>query len=229
MAIFLFSLWFSLGAQAAVCPAEQILGEGIVGSRFSTVALGCVVQISPREKPDLRYREFWIDERGRFMVFVSVSADDAAIATGTRSYFLFPRKNVPAIQTRDNGDLALQLPSGQAAVFAKANARMASFPGNFSESNELSLENQGGFELQSFPGIRLDTGWMVGDQAYKNPQGSSVFSDAANRHCTIRNDEFFFYENMYYNEPNLRFPTDPALADFLKGRCPDLDLTPLGV
>ncbi|MGZ3706562.1 MAG: hypothetical protein ACXWP1_12530, partial [Bdellovibrionota bacterium] len=198
----IFSLLFlltSLPAPAAApCPAAQVIGSGIVASRFATVALGCVVQVTPRFKPELRYRDFWIDERGRFLVFTSVPGDDLDKATGTRTYFLFPRRQIPGFSLKENGDLSLLLGTGQEAVFAGADARLLSFPGDFSVAGEASLENQGGVEINSFSGIWLDAGWLVGGQSYKNPQGLSTISDARGQKCGVRNDEFFFYENMYY-------------------------------
>jgi hypothetical protein len=212
---------------ASPCSAEQIIDEGTVASRFATVALGCVVQITPRQKPEMRYRDFWIDERGRFLVFVSVPGDDLDKATGTRTYFLFPRKQVPSFKLREDGNISLYLSTGQESVFSGLDSHLVSFPGEFTEDNAVNLENQGGLELKSFQGIRLDAGWMVGSQSYKDPQGHSIFSDAHNQKCEIRNDEFFFYESMYYNEPNLRFPDDASLAEFLKNRCPNIDLASL--
>lgn len=217
-------------AQAASqCTADQVIGNGIVASRFQTVAYGCLVQITPRAKPNMLYREYWIDDRGRFMVFTSTPGDDVDRVTGTRTYFLFPRKQLPSIRGVAQGELAFTLPSGQTIGFSESDAKLSAFPGEFAEDKNINLENQGGLEIQSFDGIRLDAGWMIGSQTYKNPKGRSTFSDAHNQKCEIQNDEFFFYENMYYSEPNLRFPEDESLKKFLKSRCPNLDLTPLQV
>ncbi|MGZ3693823.1 MAG: hypothetical protein ACXWQO_06455 [Bdellovibrionota bacterium] len=224
----LFLLLSVLPAQAATpCTSEQVLGEGVVASRFSTVALGCVVQVTPRQKPEMRYREFWIDERGRFMVFVSVPGDDLDKATGTRTYFLFPRKQLPAFTLLANGNLSFNLGTGQSAIFGATDAQLMSFPGEFTLDSAVNLENQGGLEIKSYNGIWLDAGWVVGSQSYKDPKGSSVLSDSHNQKCSIRNEEFFFYENMYYNEPNLRYPDDASLAKFLGERCPNLDTSAL--
>ena len=78
----LFAL-LTLQAHAAPspCTSEQILGEGVVASRFNTVALGCVVQVTPRSKPGLLYREFWFDERGRLLVFSSIPGEDLEKST----------------------------------------------------------------------------------------------------------------------------------------------------
>ena len=215
-------------AQAASkCTPDQVIGNGVVASRFLTVAYGCLVQITPRAKPNMLYREYWIDDRGRFMVFTSTPGDNVDLVTGTRTYFLFPRKQLPSIRGVAEGELTFTLPSGQPIEFNEADASLSAFPGLFSEDKKVSLDNQGGLEIQSFNGIRLDTGWMIGSQTYKNPNGISTFSDAHNAKCEIRNDEFFFYENMYYTEPNLRYPEDESLKKFLKACCLNLDLTPL--
>jgi len=224
----ILSLFVSLNAFAATndCPADQVIGAGFVANRFDTVAYGCMVQVTPQQKPDMLYREYWLDERGRFMVFVSVPGDDLDQATGTRTYFLFPRQTTPVLLLAQNGDLTVSLGAGE-AVFAAKTAQLQSLPGQIQVASQISLENQGGLEITSFKGLVMDAGWKVGTQSYKDPAGLSVFTDAGNHKCQIKNDEFFFYENMYYGEPNLKYPDDASLAEFLKTRCPNLDLSPL--
>jgi hypothetical protein len=217
----LVMLSFSSAQASTSCTSEQTIHENLVASRFLTTGLGCVAQVTPVQKPDLVYREYWIDERGRFMVFNSMAGPDET-STGTRSYFLFPRKRIPAFALKENGDLSFALMSGHEAVFRKEDARLASFPGEFTEAKEISMENNGGLELKSFPGILLDTGWMLGSQAYKKPLGTAIFSDEKNHRCVVLNNEVFFYEEMYYGEPNLRYVLDDRLAEFLQTRCPQL-------
>jgi hypothetical protein len=113
-------------------------------------------------------------------------------------------------------------------VFSEAGARLQSFPGKFKEDSAVNLENQGGLEIQSFNGIRLDSGWKKGGEAYKNPEGMSVFSDAHNKTCQIKNKEFFFYDDINETpEPIQKYPDDKSLEQFLQERCPNLDLSPL--
>lgn len=224
LGVFTFSL--SVSAYTTDCTGEQVIGSGIVASRYHTAEYGCLLHITPRAKPDMLYREFWIDNRGRFMVFVSVPGEDMSKFTGTRSYYLFPRLHVSSFQLLGNGDLALKTHTDHEVVF-NSNARLKNFPGQVLEDSVINLQNNGGFEIQSFQGIRLDFGWKVGTEAYKDPAAKAKFYDAHNVSCEIRNDEFFFYENMLYTEPNLRFPDDAGLAKFLKARCPALDVSPL--
>ena len=216
---------FQVQAAPSPCTAEQIVGRGVVASRFNTVALGCVVQVTPRSKPNLQYREFWFDERGRMLVFSSIPGEDIDKATGTRTYFIFPRRELLSFSALENGDLSLRLATGDDAVFTADEARLSSFPGQFSEERQVSLDNRSGVELSSFHGILLDAGWKTGGEAYKDPDGISMLSDEHNHKCAIRNNEFFFYVNMYYSEPNLVYPQDAELEKFLSKRCPNLDLS----
>jgi hypothetical protein len=214
-------------AEVTDCPANQVIAGDVIASRFNTVSLGCVVQVTPRVKTNLLYREYWMDERGRLLVFTSVPGDNPDTASGTRTFFIFPRQQKPAFAVTEAGDLSLTLVTGEPAVFKGASARLQSFPGVFKEDSAINLDNHGGLEIKSFKGIILDAGWMVGSEAYKNPQGSSTLTDAHDQKCEIQNDEFFFYDNMYYSEPNLRFPDDESLSEFLKQRCPNLDVSAL--
>jgi hypothetical protein len=226
--LFIFSSMISLQARAWLpCEYSFVKANGSWSARFATVGLGCVVQMTPKEKPEMRYREYWFDERGRFLVYSSIGEGDPLLFSGTRSYFLFPRKQQLSVALNNEGRPTVTLASGDQIVFSEDNGRIVSFPGEFTESEDVTFENLGGVEIKAFKGIVLDSGWKVGVEAYKSPEAHSFFVDESGRKCLVRNNEVFFYENMYYGEPNLTYPDDASLATFLKARCPELDVSRL--
>lgn len=196
-------------------------------SRLATTALGCLVWVTPMKKPDLTYREYLFDERGRFLVYTSTPGPDTT-STGYRSYFLFPRKQNPDFRVADDGSLAVTLSTGQTMTFSTETSRIRSFPsGLFTESPEIRLDNGSGVELQSTGGIFLDAGYRIGTISYADLNAAAVFHDSKGNVCAIRIGEVFSNINTYYGEPNFLFPTDRELAAFLARRCPDLDISPL--
>lgn len=209
------------------CDYRQRTQGGTVANRFETTALGCVVQITPLDKPNLRYREYWFDERGRLLVYTSINGPDAT-STGYRSYFLFPRRRNPDFRIENDGSIAVTLSTGELMRFSTDTTRIQAFPsGIFTESPEISLNNGSGVELRSTGGILLDSGYRIGGISYSDLGAPAVFHDNKGHSCAIRNGEAFSNINTYYGEPNFIFPTDGALADFLAKRCPDLDISSL--
>lgn len=211
----------------AGCDYRQQIQAKTVLNRFATTALGCVVQVTPFNKPDLVYRDYWFDERGRFLVYTSTSGPDAT-STGYRSYFLFPRRRNPDFEIAADGGITVTLSTGEIMRFSADTTRILSFPGgSFTELPEISLENGGGVELHSTGGIFLDTGYRIGTVSYSNLNAPAVFKDGKGHDCRIRNGDVFSNVNTYYGEPNFIFPTDKELAGFLARRCPELDLSSL--
>jgi len=209
------------------CPYAQSISDNTVANRFFTVSAGCLLQITPLEKPNLLYREYVFDERGRFLVFNSVPGPYET-STSRRNFFLFPRRQVPSYRLEADGSVTATLSTGQEISFLAHSTRIASFPGvRFTENTEVSLDAGGGVELESFPGILLDTGWKIGASAYLDPAGSSYFQDSAGRKCQVANREIFNYADAIYDEPLFLFQTDESLAHFLRDRCPELDRSAL--
>lgn len=191
-------------------------------SRFYTLSLGCLVNVTPLDKPGLAYREYYFDERGRFLDFHS-QAGDYETSTANHAYFLFPRHQYPSFQLLADGSIAVTLASGQTALVSGAEPRILSFPGNsFSEPAGNGLGSGDFLSLQRFPGLVLDAGWKVGTYAYYGRAGSSTFRDAQGAECRVGNGELFDYDHILYSEPTFLFETDEKLAAFLAGRCPNL-------
>jgi hypothetical protein len=206
--------------------SQEISGDTVV-NHFFTLSIGCLVQVTPLNKPELHYREYVFDERGRFLVFNSLPGDYET-ATGRRNFFFFPRKQPPSFVLGSDGNPVVTLSSGQEVTFNAASARIAAFSGvQFTENPAVTLDDQGGVEIQRFPGILLDTGWKIGGPAYHDALGSSTFRDPAGKTCTVKNEEIFDYKDAIYDEPLFKYQTDKELELYLSRRCPLLDTSSL--
>lgn len=227
MFILLIQVVFSLSALAAQqCPYNQSISNEAVANRFYTVSMGCLVSVTPLHKPDLVYREYYFDERGRFLVFDSV-AGPAETATGYKSYFLFPRKNEPNFDVQANGNISVLLANGEKADFSSSSSRIIQIAGGeFSESANPQIHEQA-FELKSYRGIWLRSGWAMGKAAYLDAERNSTFADQDGHTCEVKNTEIFDYVNMIYSEPVFYFQSDLKLAEFLKSRCPTIETSSL--
>ena len=222
-ALLAISLLGSTGsAWGTGCGYEQAMTAGTIVNRFATTGLGCTLQLTPIAKPHQIYREFWLDERGRFLVVSSVEGP-AETSVGYRTFFLFPRRGLPRFSLLPDGNVRIVTASGRAMTFAAADASLKSVDGGtFSSDPRINLENDGGIELQ-IPQLVIDSGFSVGTVSYADPARKSVVRDALGATCTVRNDELFSNEGTYGGEPNFRFHTDELLAIFLRSRCPGLN------
>jgi hypothetical protein len=209
------------------CAYKSEIYNGTAVSRNFTVAYGCLLTVTPLEKPELLYREYYFDERGGFTIFTSTPGNYET-ATGKRTYFLFPRKGVPDFSA-GRELLYVQSPWGGNVMFLTEPTILV--PAGditiYQPSRTISLADNGGIEIVSSTKIVLDAGWKIGGTAYHDPKGHSIFRDAHNNACEVGNTEIFDYKDAIYDEPLIQFQTDPELEAFLSRRCPKLDLTPL--
>jgi hypothetical protein len=227
--MYILAMWiFSNVALAALpgmdCPDTQAVVGKTVVNEFFTIADGCTLWITPQDKPNLLYREYFFDERGRFRIYDSTPGDYET-ASGSRAYFLFPRKQLPTFTvSADKNEVIATLGSGGTIRFRTDTTRISAFPGvAFSESPDIRLDNQGGVEILSYPGILLDTGWKLGGVGYTDSVAKATFRDGKGHACVVTNNEIFDYKDAIYDEPLFMFQTDPELKEFLSKRCPELD------
>jgi hypothetical protein len=214
----------SFSARAVQCEYKQEISGKMVASRFYTLSLGCVVVVTPQNKPDLIYREYYFDERGRFMIFDS-QPGEYETSTATQSYFLFPRRQEPDFQLLTDGSFQVTMSSGRQIVISAQEPKIVDFPGaTFSEPSDFGLKPQDFLSIQSYPDLLMDSGSVVGGTAYGlgHSQNLSTFRDSAGNSCAIKNAELFDYTHILYSEPTFLFDTEQKLTDFLTKRCPQL-------
>lgn len=188
----------------------------------------CTVGVVPVNS-DLRYREYLFSSSGLFMVFISTEGPEVT-STGSRSFFLFPRKGSVSFEIVEGKagakEIEIQASNGARVRFSDETMRMTEFTGmKFTESREISLTNYGGFEFVSFTGLLLDSGWKVFGTSFADPARGSLFRDSRGEICPVSNHELFTYSN----EVSFTYAADSELAAFLKTQCPALDLSGLAL
>lgn len=214
------------------CPTSQILSGKYMVNTFFTRSWGCLIQITPIDKPDMTYREYIFDEGGRLLVFNSTTGPFET-ATGMRVFYLFPRKYIPAARVVDK-KIEIFMSNGSVAKIPDTSFWIESIQGiSFFDDQKIGLDAQGGFEITNYDQVYLDTGWKIGGQAYRDPLGKATFVDSKNQKCEVNNFEIFVYaENESRGpfvkddspEPYLLYQSDESLYEFLQLRCPTLKL-----
>ncbi len=209
------------------CQSTQTIKNSTIVNQFFTTSSGCLLWITPVKNQDAPYREYYFDERGGFRIFNSLPGDYAT-STGSRNFFLFPRRQVPTYRLDQDGSIIATLSTGKSVTISSRATRIQSFEGvGFHEAPEISLTNSGGLEILSYFAVYLDTGWSVGNVAYHGAQGQSVFHDQNGQACRVTNAEIFDYQDAIYGEPLFKFQDDASLTAFLKSRCPQIDTASL--
>lgn len=204
--------------------SEQTWGAGSL--KISSVVLGngdCAVSILPNSS-GLHFREFLFSSSGLFKVFISTEGPEKT-STGSRNYFLFPRKQgLGFVENSSGSEFSVVLSNGEAARFSTLTGALLGVSGSVvTEDPRVALDNYGGVEFKSVSGVLLDTGWQIYDPAFDRKDRQSLFRDSKGNYCPVINSEIFSYSG----EPQLKFATDAELAVFLRARCPTLDLSAL--
>lgn len=198
-------------------------GEVQINRQWDINSGTCFIDIHPRYAPTLKYRDYYFDNQGHFMVFNSYGDGPEQQMTGVRDFFLFPIINdYPDYSIEKNGDVRVKMVSGHEIVFSAKNFKIVSFtPGQFSEKT-LSSQNKGGVEIKPNQGFWLDAGFAKGYSRLSQPQlTSKIYSTKmANSSCDVKNSELFNYAAN--GEYDLKFKK-MDLVDFLKSKCPTLN------
>jgi hypothetical protein len=174
------------------------------------------------------YRAYSFSERGLFQVFNHYDYPGVTeeMANGSRSFFLFPRKQIPTFKTPDSsGNIQVITSSGEAIDVLPAGPRMetaASSALQVSEASDIDPTNSGGVSVTLSPSAQmllLDTGFSIDGVAFTQPNGVSTFIDSIGGKCALINSELFSFSD---DDADLKFRTDAALYEYLKNACPQL-------
>lgn len=225
--IFTSLLFTNLLAQAEFTKAKcehALLGSGEVQvNRQWDVTTGtCFIDIHPRNVVNYKYRDYYFDNHGHFMVFNSYGDGPDTAMTGARDYFLFPIvEDYPDFSVEENGDVVVKMVSGHRFRISGKDFSIVSItPGSFVEKT-LSPTNRGGVEINLEAGFWFDGGFKKGASPMANRQGISTINSSISpgRSCILANQDFLNYTNG--GDYSFRFQKD-QLVDFLKVKCPDL-------
>lgn len=206
------------------CSYEQhIIGPWVFNRQF-TVGDGCLVQVTPLEKPNLQYREYVFDQWGRMLVFNSTPGQDYATSTAQRNFFLLPVRQAPTLK-REGDVMIVTMASGIQVEFGGASILPKSRTPGFElrETGGVDLNPGGGLEITAFPEFLLDTGWALGGRAYLQSEARSGLSYQGGRVCLALNRNLFILKDPFTGEafyqPRLRCDQSECLQNYLRDAC----------
>lgn len=191
--------------------------------QLKNVSGACALSIIDLESSglnDLHYRNYLFTSAGLFFVFVSDDDGPQSTSTGSRTFHLFPRLNVPYFYQLPNSDyLYVVLSSGDKVVFSQKTGDIASGVGiAFNIDPNINLNNAGGVEIVNTNGIILDSGWALGYMATEDYFRKSTFRRNHFADCSFINIKLF--EPVGGDNMEFRFKTDSELNSLLAENCP---------
>lgn len=194
-------------------------GDVQIQRDYDEVTRNCFISIHPMSVSDLKYRDFYFNNDGLFMVFNSYGEGNSSSTTATRSFYLFPKLNdYPDFSIEENGDVLVKTVSDHYFLFdAKAFKIKSVSPGSFTEK-PLSKNNKGGVEIKLISGFWLDVGFKMGGMAEENKKGTTVATGSKKGQCTLKNTDLFDYSQAANYEYSFLYEGE-AMSLFLKNRC----------
>ncbi len=200
---------------------EKVLtasGDVLIQRDYDENSRSCFISIHPMDVVDLKYRDYYFDNAGLFMVFNSYGDGPNSTMTGTRGFYLFPQvQDYPDYSIESNGDVRIQTVSGHEIVFDSKKLKIKSFVGGTFTEKILSSKNQGGTEIKPGSGFYLDIGFKLGGLNNENSKNTTQAIGSKSGQCALKNIEIFHYDLGQYSNPLLY--TGKKLELFLQKRC----------
>jgi hypothetical protein len=223
MKCFVFGVAFLMAMAArAACVEKYEVFDG-TQIQVSQGSDACYFTVSPRDVPNLVYRDFLFDSNGDFMIFNSYGQGPESTSTAAREFYFFPRpeSGISSVYDGPTKRLSVTMPSGKVAVFDTATAALLSISGTKLKLDPaVNPNNGGGVDVVSTTGIYLDIGFKVGQSPSQNPNSKATFHDEVGMICEVLNSDLFTYTKD--QDVLLKPKTDAELRLFLKVYCPQL-------
>ena len=180
----------------------------------------CFISLHPMDTYNMEYRDYYIDNKGLFLVFNSYG-DQGTISetTASRAFVTFPiLYDYPDFSIEPDGDVVVKLVSGHLIRMDSKKFSVKKFsPGSFVEK-ALSKNNKGGLELKPGTGFWLDQGFKMGGMAIENKSGKTTIYGSKEGSCVLKNTELYDY-----SDENLPLLYDKdQIKTFVQQRCPKL-------
>ena len=181
----------------------------------------CFIGISPANIIGLRYRSYFIDNSGFFMVFNSYGDGNESETAGSRSFFVLPQVHTyPEFSFTNNNDVIIKMVSGHELRVSGKDFSIVSLSHSKITEKPLSPNNQGGVEFKLDQGFWFDAGFRLGGTKFDNPSNKTKIQSAqSTKICSLKNSSFLNYDSD--NDFKLKY-TGPALVKFLQTKCPQL-------
>lgn len=183
----------------------------------------CFISLTPRRVQNFKYRDYYFDNSGFFMVFNSFGEGPDSQTTGARSFYLFPvTENYPDYSIEANGDVVIKLVSGHLFRVSGKDFSIVSLSDAVILEKPISKDNAGGIEFRLQKGFWLDGGFRMGGTRLENPKNKSLLQAAnTNSKCTVLNDLLFDYPTP--SNFVLKYSRD-NLTQFVQKECPQLKI-----
>lgn len=183
----------------------------------------CYISVHPRDVVDLKYRDYYFDNTGFFMVFNSYGAGDESKTAGARGFYVLPKiLEYPDYSFEPNNDVIVKMVSGhEFRISGKDFSVVSLSDGTFSEK-PLSPKNEGGIEIALKKGYWLDSGFRLGGLRLQNPNNKTKVQSAnSTGSCSLVNKYFLNYSQD--GDFVLKY-TGPTLTEALQKKCPQIKL-----
>ena len=204
---------------------EVLTGNDVIeiNRQWDAATRSCFISLTPRLIQNLKYRDYYFDSSGFFMVFNSYGEGPDAENTGSRSFYLFPvTENYPDYSIESNGDVVIKLVSGHLFRVSGKDFSIVSLSDAVIHEKPLSKDNAGGIEFHLQKGFWLDGGFRMGGTRLDSPKNKSSMQSAYSASkCTIGNDLFFDYPTP--SNFVLKYAGE-FLNQFVKKECPQLKI-----
>ncbi len=228
-AFLLFSTSFVASSVLVASPNSNACAEDYKVLNFTTqMQMGefnngdCFISIGPFNNLDLIYRSYLMVSDASLMIFNSFGGGATSTSTGAREILFFPRKQSLNYML-ESKSVNIEM-SGQNFVVDIETARFLKIDGVvFKEAAEVREDNDGGLSIVSSERLYLDLGFKLGSDPRSEKARKVYFHDAHESTCEILNSEVYDYKTDPQS-PTFKFATDQELAQYLRFRCPQLDL-----
>ena len=179
----------------------------------------CFISLHPMNIENMEYRDYYIDNKGLFLVFNSYGEGAISETTASRVFMTFPILfDYPDFSIEPDGDVVVRLVSGQLIRMDSKKFSVKKFsPGRF-EEKVLSKINNGGLEIYPGTGFWLDQGFKMGGIAIENKSGKTIIFGSKEGSCVLKNTELYDYSDE--NLP-LLYDND-QMKTFVRQRCPKI-------
>jgi hypothetical protein len=216
--LILFSGLAKEGFASSFCPFfQESFGETQVTQNLGHDGV-CRIDLGSFDWP--QYRAYRITSEGLFFIFESYSDGLNSTSTGSRSFFLFPRKLPPKIVSVDEERILLETVAGVRLKFSTHPLSLLEIEDtDYTVLPEIMPSNRGGLEIHSSrEALILDAGYRLGGVAYAQPKKYSEFIDSNRGRCRVINHSLYSPDG----GPILRFEKDKDLMGFLQTKCPSI-------
>lgn len=212
-----FVLPFFSALAEEICQREDKFIQGVRLTRGTYPSTKrCFISIGQRNPKDLFYRDFSFSSDGQLMIFSSYGDGPVSKTTGAKEYHFFPRIQNPTYEFLEKS-VVITMSNGDKVTFDLLDASPLSIErGTFTFNEDIKIGDKGGFEINQYDGLVLNSGFTMGMNPTWNLSRSSTFIFPNAERCTLSNKEIFVKKS---NEIFWRHSSDKELMSFLDKRC----------